>query len=896
MWKKRLLRFGKWFFGTLLSLMLLISLILYMYKDEICDVVIGKVNTYLNTEVQVSQVDLTFWSTFPNLSVDFNNVFIQDPYEESTKSDTLFASEQVRLKFNPFDIWRENYTVKTIEVSPGTLKLKVNEEGLENYDIIKSQEDTVDQAPVDLNLEIIEFENFRLSYDNRVTDQLYRTHLKDMTLNGALSESVFSTTASTNMNIIEARSGKVTLLKNQPARLSIQVNVNSDSSTVEIPPSTIYISELPFDFNGNVDSVGYDFNIKGKNIAIADAASRFSVEQSAQVKKLEGTGYLLFDLNVNGKSNNTTPAIIQCKFGVDNGFIRDPVSKLSLQKLHLDGEYSNVGGKEKEFLALRNVSFNTKGGPFAGNLKLTKFEAPHLDGSADGTIDLTILHAIFHIPVVEEMKGSMKVHSDFIVNGVLREDETMDYNIQKCEGEVDLFGVNVKLEDDQRKFSNLNGRVYLRNNEAGLQDITLKLGKSDFEVNGVFKDVVNYFKGTGNLISDVDVHSNRISIADLGSTSKAEKEDLQRVFMLPENIEGTAFLDVGRMDYEGHVFSKLKGNMTIKNRVINFPRISVNNGGADIRGSLNIEERTPEYFYLKSNLVSKNMRFKPLFKEWNNFQQDVIKSYNIDGVAQVSLNFQAPFDLRSGIISSGIMATIGLQIDEGRLKNVSAFKSITESLRETSSARMIIGKNNINSFEKKLLDLKFEQLSNTLIIKNGVITIPQMSISSSALDIEASGKHTNDTKIDYRFGFRLRDIKEKKPSEFGEIIDDGTGMRVYVRMFGSMDDPTVEWDSASRKEQAKQNREQEKETVRSMFKSEFGLFKNDTTVQEYIPNKLPKEELVIEINPTDSIQDVEQETERLFKRKKKERPQFKKWELEQKKKKEEQETLDFDLD
>ena len=490
----------------------------------------------------------------------------------------------------------------------------------------------------------------------------------------------------------------------------------------------------------------------------------------------------------------------------------------------------------------------------------------------------------------------MKVHSDFIVNGVLREDETMDYNIQKCEGEVDLFGVNVKLEDDQRKFSNLNGRVYLRNNEAGLQDITLKLGKSDFEVNGVFKDVVNYFKGTGNLISDVDVHSNRISIADLGSTSKAEKEDLQRVFMLPENIEGTAFLDVGRMDYEGHVFSKLKGNMTIKNRVINFPRISVNNGGADIRGSLNIEERTPEYFYLKSNLVSKNMRFKPLFKEWNNFQQDVIKSYNIDGVAQVSLNFQAPFDLRSGIISSGIMATIGLQIDEGRLKNVSAFKSITESLRETSSARMIIGKNNINSFEKKLLDLKFEQLSNTLIIKNGVITIPQMSISSSALDIEVSGKHTFDNKIDYRFGFRLRDIKEKKTSEFGEIIDDGTGMRVYVRMFGSMDDPTVEWDSASRKEQAKQNREQEKETVRSMFKSEFGLFKNDTTVQEYIPNKLPKEELVIEINPTDSIQDVEQETERLFKRKKKERPQFKKWELEQKKKKEEQETLDFDLD
>lgn len=872
----------------MLGLVLLISLILYMYKDEICNVVITKANTYLETDVHVSKVDLTFWSTFPNLSVDFNDVFIQDPFEEATKKDTLFASELVRFKFNPFDIWRENYTVKSVEVSPGTLQLKVNKEGLENYDIFKAQEDsTAESTPVDVKLESIILNNFRVSYDNRSTDQLYRTYMKNTTLSGALSESVFSTSATTNMRILEARSGKVTLIKNQPARLSIRVNVNSDSSTVEIPPSTIFISELPFAFNGKVDSLGYKFNVNAKKIPITDAASRFSVDQSTQVKKLEGSGYLLFDLDVEGKNENTSPATIQCKFGVDNGFLRDPASQLSLQKLYLEGEYSNVGGKKKEFLALRNISFSTKGGPFKGNVMLTQFDAPHVDGSADGTIDLTILHAIFHVPMVEELKGALKVHSDFIVNGLPREDESVEYTIKKCEGEIDLMDVNVKLEDDQREFADINGRLYLRNNEAGLQDITLNLGKSDFIVNGVFKDVVNYFKGDGNLISDVDIQSKRISIADLGSTSKEEKEDLQRVFMIPDNIEGTAYLDVGRMDYEGHVFSELKGNMTIRDRVINFPRISVNNGEADIIGSLNIEERRPEYFYIKSNLVSKNMRFKPLFKEWNDFQQEVIKSSNIDGTAQVTLSFEAPFDLRTGIILSGIQATIGLQIDEGRLRNVSAFKSITESLR-TSSAKMVIGKNNINSFEKKLLDLKFEQLTNTLIIKNGMITIPQMSIESSALDMEVSGQHTFDNAIDYRFGFRLRDIKEEKSSEFGEIVDDGTGLRVFMRMYGTLDNPIIEWDSASKKEQAKKDREEEKENVRAMFKSEFGLFKNDTTVQDYIPRKLPKEELLIETNSTDTIEEAFDENERLFNRKKKDRPLLKKWEEEKKKKEEEE--------
>lgn len=889
MWKKRLLRFSKWFFGIILSLIVIISLLLYIYKDEICGMVISKVNGYLKTEVQVASVDLTFWSTFPNLSVDFNHVFIQDPYEGATKSDTLFASEQVRLKFNPFDIWRENYTVKSIEVSPGTLKLKVNKEGLENYDIVKEQEETEDEAAVDLNLEIIELENFRVSYDNKATDQLYRTHLQNMTLTGALSASVFSSTASTNMRILEARSGKVTLIQNQPARLSIRVNVNSDSSTVEIPSSTILISELPFSFNGNVDSLGYRFNLKAQKIAIADAASRFSTEQSAQVKQLEGNGYLLFNLDVTGKNDNTAPAAIHCNFGVDRGFLKDPKSGLSMQKLHVEGEYSNLGGKPKEFLALRNVSFNTKGGPFEGNLHLTQFDAPHLEGNANGTLDLGILHAIFHIPMIEELNGSINVQSDFSVNGIPKEDETMDYDIQKCDGEVDLLNVNAKLENDQRNFADLNGRVYLRDNEAGLQNITLKLGNSDFEVNGIFKDVVNYFKGEGNLVSDVDIRSKRISIADLGTTTKEEKSDMERYYMLPNNIDGTVFLDVGRMDYEDHVFTDLKGNMTIHERVIDFQQIAVTNGGADIRGSINIEERTPEYFYFKSDLASKNIRFKPLFAEWNNFKQDVIKSSNIDGVAQVSLKFQAPFDLRAGIISSAIQATIGLQIDEGRLKDVAAFKSITESLR-TSSAKMVIGKDNINSFEKKLLDLKFEQLTNTLVIQNGVITIPQMSISSSALDIEVSGQHTFDNKIDYRFGFRLRDIKEKQTSEFGEIIDDGTGMRVYVRMYGTMDNPIVEWDKASRKEQTKQNIEQEKATVREMFKSEFGMFKNDSTVKQYIPKKVPKEELIIETNPKAKIEDIFEEEEPLFKRKKKDRPLLKKWEQE---KKEEEEEIDL---
>ncbi|MCH2228979.1 MAG: AsmA-like C-terminal region-containing protein [Crocinitomicaceae bacterium] len=852
---KRIYRLSIWFIGVLFGIALLITGGLYFFKDDICGVVIDEVNKKLKTKVTVANVDLAFWGSFPNLSVDFNEVFIQDSYENSSELDTLLYSNRIRLKLNPMDIWREDYKVKSLEVSPGTLKLKVNEEGVNNYDIIKEKTDSIEGEGVDLNLEIVEFEDFRFDYTNAVTNQEYRTKINTMTLEGELSSSKFTTHAKSDLQILAARSGNVTLVKNQPAILDISVNVNQDSNTVNIPNSTIFIANLPFNFNGDVWSDGFNFNLRGQNIEIQDAANNLAMVETEEVKIFSGQGILLFDLLISGDKNPNKPVSVECDFGVKSGTLKDPTTGIALSKLKLDGRYSNKGGSKKEKLSLKNISFQTKGGPFVGDLEITQFERPLFRGNANGVINLAVLHSLFKIPHLDVLNGTIELHSDFVVKGKPTPAETIEYHINKCEGQITMNKVNVKIEEDKRVFESIEGLVYLRNNEAGLESVSLNIGKSDFVVNGVFKDVVDYFSGAGSLNANLDIKSRKINIEDLGTDAKEEIIQRERQFILPDNIDGKVFLDVESMRYENHTFDVLKGNMSIHKRVIHFPRISVRNGGADVVGSLTIQERAPEIFDISSQLVSKNINFTSLFKEWNNFRQDVIKSKNIEGIAQANLSFEAPFDLRSGVISKAIRAQIGIQIDNGRLKNVQTFKEIIESLN-SSSVRTILGKGNIKAFGDKLQDLKFDQLKNTLIIKEGVLTIPSMSISSSALDIEASGKHTFENQIDYRFGFRLRDLKKSKDSEFGEIIDDGSGMHVFMRMYGNINDPSIEWDKQSRREMSKENREAEKENVKSILKSEFGLFKSDTTVKGYIKDIAPKEELIIEFDPVNEIDTI----------------------------------------
>ena len=82
-----------------------------------------------------------------------------------------------------------------------------------------------------------------------------------------------------------------------------------------------------------------------------------------------------------------------------------------------------------------------------------------------------------------------------------------------------------------------------------------------------------------------------------------------------------------------------------------------------------------------------------------------------------------------------------------------------------------------------------------------------------------------------------------------------------MRMYGDLDDPNIEWDKVSNKEHKKEIREVAKRDRKSILKSGFGLFKNDTTVKAYIQERRPHEILEIDLNPADEVDGLKDEFE-----------------------------------
>jgi len=222
-------------------------------------------------------------------------------------------------------------------------------------------------------------------------------------------------------------------------------------------------------------------------------------------------------------------------------------------------------------------------------------------------------------------------------------------------------------------------------------------------------------------------------------------------------------------------------------------------------------------------------------------------------------------------------------------------KDIAGSIKD-SPAKLAMGKKNLQLLESRLNEISFSTLKNEITIKNEEVIIPKMNISSSALNMNVSGTHAFSNEVDYRFDFKFRELlTNNRDSEFGEIIDDGTGFRMFLKMTGDIYDPTLEWDRDQQKQNAKEYRQEEKKQIKEMLKTEFGAFKNDTTVEEYKEEEAPKEEIKIDWNPTTGEEEKESEQEKEKDKPEKKESKLKKAleRLKQQQKKEEEEQEEF---
>ena len=852
---KRVFKVLKWLVGIVVTLMLLISAALIIFKDDIKQYAINELNQHLNKKLHVSFIDVGLWKTFPSLSLDFDNVLIRDKFGDEQKVDTTLYAKKLSLRFNPLDFLESNYSVKTVVLKEGIVNLKVDTKNRVNYDILKASESD-EQSNFEFKLEDIELINSDFSYTNEITKQFYSSHLDKLNLTGEFNQSKYTLSATTEMLVKKIRKESLTLITNKHADCAIDISMNTDDNIFEIVKADVKVQNLPFRVNGKVSSDSIIFEIAADNLNLRDVANNFTIDQLNAVKDLNGDGDVSFALKLEGKNKSDENLTVKADFSVAKGSLNNATFRLS----NIDASGIYRSDKNQSILELEKLHFLSSGSAFDAKLKVSDFEKPHIRGNAKGILNLAAIHTLFGPFGLQKLQGEIDVNSNFNLRMNNPVHNPKDLSIYSLKGNIALKNIEAQFTGDPRNFNNINGEVVVRNEEAIIKNLNLLVGNSDFNINGEINNIGGYFKGTETLYVNARTKSNLVNVDNLSSTG-GEVTEAMRTWLLPDKISGYVKVDANKILYGGHTYTEISTKMRLKERSLEFSNLKGINAGANVSGNVLLIEKNPSVLTLSTDLHSNNIKFGPLFKEWNNFEQSVIASDNIEGVAKINLKFTAPFDLITGLKKDLIASTLDIEIENGALRNVETFKEITGSIK-SSSAVLLISPQKINQFEQKLLNLQFNKMSNQVVIKNGKLLIPEMIIQSNALDVYVSGEHSFDNEIDYHFDFRFREIKGKnRNTEFGEVVDDGTGFRVYLRMFGNLDDPSFAWDKEAKKKDREEKRKEEINTAKSILKTGFGINRKDTTILEYQEQKGPKEEITLSF-PSDTINELEEEPQK----------------------------------
>jgi hypothetical protein len=191
--------------------------------------------------------------------------------------------------------------------------------------------------------------------------------------------------------------------------------------------------------------------------------------------------------------------------------------------------------------------------------------------------------------------------------------------------------------------------------------------------------------------------------------------------------------EVGKMNYHNFWLENVRAAArTTKNHYIHLDTLALNaaDGTLAVKGYFNGSD--PSHIYFHSTMEVEKLDLDKLLFKFENFGQDYLINENLHGKVSgtITSKFLVHPDLTPIINQSE--AKMDLTVYQGSLVNFAPLSAMASYFSD-----------------KNLNNVRFDTLSNTFELKEGILFIPQMNINSSLGFIELSGKQSLDMNMDY---------------------------------------------------------------------------------------------------------------------------------------------------
>ena len=830
----------KWFKRIVLLFIIIFTLFIgsvfiigTQYKESVIDFVKNELGKKLNREVRVGKIQYSLFSSFPNISVDLLQL---ETYSFQPGDTPFLKLHKVHLVFDIVPLIKGKFDLSQIILEKGQINIIHNDKEIPNFNILKVSSDSSSTKKNSLIIKLLQLKDIQLTYQNWRDNSHYEVSFKEcFVIPGNSLDSI-------NVNF----KGNIPVVKIGDFKTQVPIELDGDFNLA------IANDSLRFNYTGKFGSGNAVFN---GDIEFYEKKEKWNIECDLFSQNIPhllaiipdhlkdkilrtSKGDLNAKVKIKGnKTINSFPSL-EVYFNFSKGFME--IDNKRLKDIILKGSYfqPNISSIYGAKMKVDKCSANYGGIILKGRGIIKDLNNPFVSANIQSSFNLKNLYGLLLSDEFKSLDGEVVFDIDFSGNvlNVFKKNKK-ELKTFNSKGSVTFSDVVAQPSDFDYPLFIESGQLNFSNEDLIFNSFKGNILSSSFSMNGRIKNYLETIFQNQPLAFNADLKIDKIILEEFISTNSDSigNDEVDYQFNLPKSISLNTNLQLGGFSFRDFSARDIKGEMLLENQQLSFKDLTMLtcDGNALLNGYINT--LNPNKIFYKCTSSFKNIDAEKAFRQFENFGQDVLLQKHVRGRISLNTLLLAESDKKLNIREEEIFTETDLNIINGELISFEPLIELQDFLKEEF-------KLNFN-----LSHLKFETLKNNIKIKDRIISIPEMAIRSSDINLDIEGLHTFDQEINYLLKINHNEIfkankQNKIDEEFGVIENNNKTATLPLRMKGNMDDPKFTYDAKTKMNLISDSWNRESKIIKKVFVDEFGgLFKSKKN--KNVPLNTNKEDL-----------------------------------------------------
>lgn len=766
----------------------------FLFKGKLIEIAKKELNNQLNAKVDFKDVGISIFKNFPNLTLSLHELSVVNnaPFD----GDTLAAIGSFAASVDIMSVIKGDMVdIKGIFIDRPNMNVRILKDGTANYDIMKASEpekQTTESSAVKVKLNTIRITDGNITYNDKQGDMSAALINLDFTGNGDFTQQLFDFNTQTTIEKASVTSGSVAYLNKANLDLKLDLGVDLINSKYTFKENSARINALVLGFDGwlsdrKKDQYDMDLKFSAKETSFKNLLSLVPAIYLKDFEQVKTSGNLALSGFAKGVYAGETYPAFGLNIKVDDAMFQYPGLPTSVSSIFIDGKVNCPGGDlDKTVIDIPKLNLKVGSEPLAMKILVkTPISDPDIDLTAKGEMDLANVNQFYPLEAGEELAG--KVEADAMMKGRLSALENEQYDKVQAIGHVNIAGLKYKSTDlpegiiadkiavvftskkgtspnpsglplsgygsldiQNLKYSDKTlpgGKadissmyVTLNENDATLERLQAKIGKSDFALSGKLDNLLGYLLSDGTLSGNLNLKSNLIDANEWMTTETPASATTEttpaasstETTAVPANLNMDIAASVTKVLYDKLQLNNVAGEASVKDETFTLRSLTASalGGSALINGRYSTKEvGSPkiDFGYDIKNIdikqaysaIGTTEQFAPVFKYMNG-------------------KFSSQLDMKGALLDD-LSLDLKTLLANGRVDINNATITGFDVLTQIADRFKI----------KELKNVNISDAWTVFEVVNGRIAVEPFDIKFNNIAMNVSGSHGIDNTVDY---------------------------------------------------------------------------------------------------------------------------------------------------